>query len=252
MWRRLSRLRQRGAHGTDDWLEDFLHLSKQQTLLRFDTAGWRDRWSLHCDAEYGGSSTVELQQGEAEGEGTARFAGQTVTEIDSDHSSVSPETGKRAVYAGWAAMRTDVEGDGWDLKDFHGIRLRVRPDGRGYMLNLRTVGILGGEDVDIYQARMPPSPVLGDWCELRLPFSAFVLTWVLVANLTRRGLRLTSGTYRVLATLADFLVFLLVVPVSCSSSPPASLRSAACRARWLVGSSGSSAAARARWCYFVL
>jgi len=176
MWRRLSRLRQRGAHGTDDWLEDFLHLSKQQTLLRFDTAGWRDRWSLHCDAEYGGSSTVELQQGEAEGEGTARFAGQTVTEIDSDNSSVSPETGKRAVYAGWAAMRTDVEGDGWDLKDFHGIRLRVRPDGRGYMLNLRTVGILGGEDVDIYQARMPPSPVLGDWCELRLPFSAFVLT----------------------------------------------------------------------------
>lgn len=58
----------------------------------------------------------------------------------------------------------------------HGVRLRVRPDHRRYSLTLRTEGLLGGEDDDLYRANLPLPPAPGEWLDLRIPYCAFALT----------------------------------------------------------------------------
>jgi NADH dehydrogenase [ubiquinone] 1 alpha subcomplex assembly factor 1 len=172
MWRLLRRTPSRSPQ-TSDMLQDFLRMSTEQSLFRFEGGEWRERWALFSDAEYGGRSTSSLEQATSS---TAMWSGRTEVEIDSENAAVSPESGRRATKAGWCAMRADVSHDSFDLSDFHGIRMRLRPDARRYILNIRTFGILGGEDVDIFQAIVPPAPRPGEWCELRMPFSAFQLT----------------------------------------------------------------------------
>lgn len=153
---------------------DFLRMSSEQSLFRFDgDDDWLERWKLFSDAEYGGLSHSELTQASSS---TALWSGRTEVNIDPESAAVSPESGRRATKAGWCAMRADVSEEGFDLSDYHGIRLRLRPDVRRYVLNIRTFGILGGNDVDLFQAFVPPAPRPGEWCDLRMPFSAFQLT----------------------------------------------------------------------------
>mmetsp|Transcript_8823 Transcript_8823/g.18355 ORF Transcript_8823/g.18355 Transcript_8823/m.18355 type:complete len:167 (+) Transcript_8823:2-502(+) len=95
-------------------------------------------------------------------------------------------------------MRTSVAEEFWDLSEFDGVCLRVRPDRRRYMFNIRTAGPLDdNRKEDIYQAplpRFPPSEhatqiqretpwahgVLPDddgWITYRIPWGAFMLTY---------------------------------------------------------------------------
>ena len=66
------------------------------------------------------------------------------------------------------------------LEDFHALRLRLRPDGRRYALNLQSEGILGDDidrGADLFQVHLPVPPTTGEWLELDLPFGLFQLTW---------------------------------------------------------------------------
>ena len=51
---------------------------------------------------------------------------------------VAPEDGRGATKTGWCAMRTASPTLG--LEDFHALRLRLRPDGHRYALNLQARG----------------------------------------------------------------------------------------------------------------
>ena len=161
-------------------LPEFWDLPPYQRLLGFG-AGSLQRWDVHSDREHGGFSDGAL---EAVSEESAAFRGSTSLVIDDARAEasthVAPEDGRGATKTGWCAMRTAVSRERWELEDFHALRLRLRPDGRRYALNLQSEGILGDDidrGADLFQVHLPVPPTTGEWLELDLPFGLFQLTW---------------------------------------------------------------------------
>uniref|UniRef100_A0A7S0NQ62 NADH:ubiquinone oxidoreductase intermediate-associated protein 30 domain-containing protein n=1 Tax=Calcidiscus leptoporus TaxID=127549 RepID=A0A7S0NQ62_9EUKA len=101
---------------------------------------------------------------------------------------------KRASKTGWCAMQTTIPEEKWDLKDFHGVRLTLRTDERHYVLNMRTAGLIGGMDQDVFQAHIPPCPLKGEWAQLRIPFGAFMVTWRGYVQSAQRSMNLEAIT----------------------------------------------------------
>lgn len=134
---------------------NYLEMPDSLSLFRFEEkpegVDWFDRWKTYSDAEYGGHSSSTIEQASGS---TVLWSGRTDTEIDVATSGTSPETGRSAIRSGWCAMRADIHQEGFDLHEFHGIRLRVRADARRYILNLRTGGVLDGFDEDLYQVQL--------------------------------------------------------------------------------------------------
>ena len=59
---------------------------------------------------------------------------------------------------------------------YNAIKLRVRSDGRSYLCSIKTGGDLQTQDDDLYQALIQ-SQTPGEWEDMMVPFSNFVLTW---------------------------------------------------------------------------
>ena len=174
------------ARSADNWVAhtraiggsdaDLFGLEPERRLLSFGGEDALRRWELMSDREHGGRSDCALTRATDE---SALFSGETSLEIDTSSAPYNAEVNRTATKTGWCSMRTMVEDEEWVLEDFHGIRLRCRPDDRRYVLNLRThrpLGDQGSHLQDVYQAHIPPGAP-GEWAEVRLPFSAFLLTW---------------------------------------------------------------------------
>jgi NADH dehydrogenase [ubiquinone] 1 alpha subcomplex assembly factor 1 len=112
-----------------------------------DAEGWR----VVNDTVMGGVSQSRIEAG---ANGTAVFAG-----------TVSLENS-----GGFASVRSPAVEH--DRAGYEGIALRVRGDGKGYKLTIRTDGRFDGV---YYQAPVQTEP--GAWQELRVPFSRFVPTF---------------------------------------------------------------------------
>ena len=165
--------RTRDIAGSD---ADLFGLEPDRRLLSFVGEGALGRWDLMSDREHGGRSNCALIRASDE---SALFSGETSLEIDADDAPYNAEVNRTATKTGWCSMRTMVEDEEWVLEDFHGIRLLCRPDDRRYVMNLRThrpLGDQGSHLQDVYQAHIPRGAT-GEWAEVRLPFSAFMLTW---------------------------------------------------------------------------
>lgn len=65
----------------------------------------------------------------------------------------------------------------FDMEPFSGIVLRVRGDGKKYIVSLRTENwiVPGAASDDNYQGYIQPKA--GEWEEIVLPFDKFLLTW---------------------------------------------------------------------------
>jgi len=144
------------------------------------------RWQLQSDTSIGGFSKCSLVPTSAS---TAVFSGSIELEADVQRQRQQrSDQGKLASKTGFCAMRTAVsEVDGWpSLYDFHGLSLRLRPDARGYVLNVRADSILGDDRTDdLYQTSIrpflrgarAPEPHQPELLEVRIPWGAFALTW---------------------------------------------------------------------------
>ena len=144
------------------------------------------RWQLQSDTSIGGFSKCSLVPASAS---TAVFSGSIELEADVQRQRQQrSDQGKLASKTGFCAMRTAVsEVDGWpSLYDFHGLSLRLRPDARGYVLNVRADSILGDDRTDdLYQTSIrpflrgarTPEPHQPELLEVRIPWGAFALTW---------------------------------------------------------------------------
>lgn len=120
-----------------------------KTLMDFDqTPG--PAWEVVNDGVMGGLSRgdFELQAG-----GTLVFSG-----------AISLENN-----GGFSSIRTRAER--LDAKGFDGLELRVKGDGRGYKVSLRTAGI---PRMVAYWAELKTTP--GVWTRVRIPFSRWVPT----------------------------------------------------------------------------
>ncbi len=125
-------------------------------LVSFDGAPACERWVLKSDEDIGGNSSHSLVPS---AHGTAVWSGSTSTAADPARQAAVPKSdlsGRAASRTGFCAMRTAVSdwgGEAWALHDFHGLCVRLRPDGRAYVLNVRCDSVLGhSRTEDLYQA----------------------------------------------------------------------------------------------------
>lgn len=81
-------------------------------------------------------------------------------------------TGTRMVRSGYAAVMASDARSRWDCEEFDAFALRVRTDGRVYVLNVAADGML--QDNLLWQAAIRTPP--GRWTHVVVPFSRFVLT----------------------------------------------------------------------------
>lgn len=162
-------------------------------LLHFAGESALERWTLQSDVSIGGFSECSLTMATAS---TAVFSGTIALESDPvRQEKQTSDQGKHATRTGFCAMRTAVSSDGWPtLHDFHGLSLRVRPDTRSYILNVRADNILGdSRNEDLYQTPIQPflprrpltamsseaeaEAEVDELVDVRIPWGAFSLTW---------------------------------------------------------------------------
>jgi hypothetical protein len=189
----LTRLRAAGAKA----LSDLRHAHDTQLsepvsllpLLEFAAEPALARWRLATDADYGGFSECRLSPGSSSS--SLLWSGHTRVGADSERQSeVVNDKGRVASNTGFCGMRVRVEEEGWRLHDFHGLQVRMRPDARHYILNVRADSVLGDSRLDdLYQAPLRPyiaasvaaarGADLGSaaMADVRVPWGAFTLTW---------------------------------------------------------------------------
>lgn len=126
-------------------------------LLSFHDEATCDRWLLKSDGDVGGRSEHALVVSLARA--TAVWSGATSKGVDPEAQSEVPKNdqGRKAERTGFCAMRTSVAEwapRGWVLQDYHGLCVRLRPDGRKYVLNVRAETVLADSRTDdLYQVR---------------------------------------------------------------------------------------------------
>ena len=118
--------------------------------------GALDKWSLDSDAQHYGSSHSTLSSAS---EDSALWSGSTSLELTlpagpqgamEAHRQRDEEKKPTPARSGWCAIRLNVMSRRWDLNEFDGLCVRMRPDER------RWVGAC---------TRAPPSPPAGSpWC----------------------------------------------------------------------------------------
>jgi len=97
--------------------------------------------------------------------GSCKFSGDLSLEL--------PPNNKTVERSGFACMQTPKAIYSIDLDTYTGLELRLRSDGRIYVVQIKTDTNL--ED-DLYQCILPVVPT-NQWCNVYLPFSDFLLTW---------------------------------------------------------------------------
>ena len=198
--RLLSRLRAAGAQALNDLVRahegQLSSPPARLPLLDFAGDAAIARWLLHTDKGVGGFSECQL---EALSPASALWSGVTALEADTTVQTAQVnDQGKVASKTGFVAMRTRVADEAWALHDFHGLCVRMRPDARKYVLNVRADNVLGDDRTDdLYQVTMcpfleeavasgasagdapaPPEPEQQQpMVDVRIPWGAFTLTW---------------------------------------------------------------------------
>lgn len=120
-----------------------------------------DQIKVTSDGVFGGKS-----KGEAGYDATLpgiRFSGEV------DTSTEGTEMDK----SGFVGVTIGDQGYPWDVEDYSGFKLKVRTDGRMYVMNVRRDDMYYSEDVWQSVLQTPP----GEWQEVVIPFNSFVLTW---------------------------------------------------------------------------
>lgn len=188
----LTRLRAAAAQARKTLLEAPFALDaptpSRLPLIGFGAADL-PRWRTQSDTSIGGFSECALEPMD---DATAVWSGSLALETDAERQAGARKSdqGKTATKTGFVGMRASIaEAAPGGLHDYHGLCLRVRPDARGYIVNVRADGIL--EDLrtdDLYQALLQPfvpharhvadreSPE-DDFIDVRIPWGAFTLTW---------------------------------------------------------------------------
>ena len=177
-------------------LDDAVHAHATQlepppakaSLLHFAGETSLARWRLATDTDVGGLSVCHLEAHTAK---SALWRGQTRLAADEERQrSQRNDQGREASKTGFCAIRASVEAAALSLNDFHGLCIRMRPDERHYVLNVRAETILSDARTDdLYQASLHPflrfalsvddsqeggtSPMM----DVRVPWGAFTLTW---------------------------------------------------------------------------
>ncbi|KAK9834154.1 hypothetical protein WJX81_003453 [Elliptochloris bilobata] len=143
---------------------------EERTLFSFGSAADLQRWNVFSDSQQGGNSTAALIPS-AEHTGTASFEGDFSAELCQEAKEA-----KRGIQrSGFAGMHS-LEGDYLDLEERDVLVLRVRGDGRKYLVSLRTDNwVAGVTSHDVWQAFLFAPP--GRWEEVQVPLSRFLLTW---------------------------------------------------------------------------
>jgi len=133
------------------------------------------KWLTGSDSDWGGTSMckIELVDGE-EGRKAISFSGTlslTIPQAQEHRGMLYGKVSKQPVKSGMVAFgsRRNVLDD--DLEHFNALRIRVKGDGRMYLINVRTEALREG---DLYQTVIKPAP--GVWQTLTLPFTNFMLT----------------------------------------------------------------------------
>lgn len=155
------------AHGLKRARETQLHDPQADLrLLSFAGEAALERWSLQTDQSVGGFSESSLVP---HGERSALWSGRTELSADpSRQKAVLNPQRREASKTGFCGIRTAV-GDEWrtgafgmgeDLHDYHGLCVRMRPDARAYIINLRTDSMIDLDRTeDLYQAVLRPQPL---------------------------------------------------------------------------------------------
>lgn len=104
-------------------------------------------------------------------QGTAEFSGRFSTELgDSAHARL-----KRSGFAGFS-LRARPPGSTIDIEDFDSLVFRLRSDGRKYIASVRCDSwIVDDKSHDVWQAFLFARK--GEWEEVEVPLSRFLLTW---------------------------------------------------------------------------
>ncbi|KAK9832142.1 hypothetical protein WJX74_000518 [Apatococcus lobatus] len=160
-----KRLAQEGSR----YLQQVRHLQppSEQLLYRFASAPDLDRWRVFTDSEWGGSSTATLAHATAD---TAVLSGQISRELQ------DPEAKGRLIRSGLCGLVCKEPPDAEDLDAFDQLVVRIKSDGRKYIVNVREDNwVVGDQSHDIWQSFLFGRP--GEWQEVVLPFSRFLLTW---------------------------------------------------------------------------
>ncbi|UPR03647.1 complex I intermediate-associated protein 30 [Chloropicon primus] len=181
----------------------------EEVIFQFDREDGRDLrgWRVATDGGIGGSSQADVQV-HSEGDGYfARFSGHLCPPFALPVRQKTPEEeAHEAALKAKKAAASEEGGDAqdkeeeevrlgtafsvmqtekgllqsvinFDLEPFAGLVLRVRGDGRKYIVSLRTENwiVPGAASDDNYQGYIQPKE--GEWEEIVLPFSKFLLTW---------------------------------------------------------------------------
>lgn len=145
-------------------------LEQTRVVWEFRSQKDLDEWVVSSDAEIGGKSEAYLKLGK--NNQTALLFGTLSTEAPRDG-----ETG----YSGYCAIRAKLLKGAFDTKkyydwsNFNSLYLRVRGDGRPWMINIYTDPYYSHQKDDLYTYFMftRGGPY---WQEIKIPFSKFFLS----------------------------------------------------------------------------
>ncbi|XP_034713505.1 complex I intermediate-associated protein 30, mitochondrial [Etheostoma cragini] len=145
-------------------------LEQNQVLWEFRGPESLEQWTVSSDQEIGGQSEVHLKLGR--NHNTCLLYGTL--------SSTAPKDGETR-YSGYCTMRSKQPLASFDRKEhydwssFNTLHLRVRGDGRPWMINIATETYFSHQKDDIYNyflyTRGGPY-----WQDVKIPFSKFFLT----------------------------------------------------------------------------
>jgi NADH dehydrogenase [ubiquinone] 1 alpha subcomplex assembly factor 1 len=146
--------------------------SKPFPLLTFDAQDSVRQCVQMCDSDAGGHSQVMLDYvpETANEPSYARFHGSI--------STMLPENRPTVIATGYAGFRSadrrfNIFGLGlWDVERYRYLAMRVKSDGRKYMVNIQTDSI---EPTDLHQHRLYVAKP-GEWQTVMIDFQEFVRT----------------------------------------------------------------------------
>jgi len=98
-----------------------------------------------------------------------------------------PENNKNIERSGFACLQTPKTVRPLDLNYYTGLELRLKTDGRLYVLQMKTDTRIEDE---LYQAILPKIPSKDKWYTVYVPFSEFLLTWRGYADQHQVGMEL--------------------------------------------------------------
>ncbi|XP_034624997.1 complex I intermediate-associated protein 30, mitochondrial [Trachemys scripta elegans] len=156
--------------GPEGYHFDEYLLQQTRVVWEFHSQKDLDEWVVSSDAEIGGKSETYLKLGK--NNQTALLYGTLNTEV--------PRDGETR-YSGYCSMKTKLPKGAfgtkkyYDWSNFNSLYLRIRGDGRPWMINIYTNPYFSHQKDDLYNYFMftRGGPY---WQEIKIPFSKFFLS----------------------------------------------------------------------------